>query len=360
MSRSLPLIGSAALIVFGLTSPAIGRQTSSYDEGELIRLAPDGSVYADVDSLNRDADTLSKIEILNILEDNPDGYTPFLNTGGGFSPWLIRTEIFDTFNTILANKEHRDDPEIRSRLLTLSKMHPFTNIRASAQLVLSEYPEDQIPPMFHFGQALAGYEDISVKQINDSMEYCAPPSHAKQPDFEIKAEKDAEALMASGLEHVRPNYRFTVPMRYGAISGGYYSIQGIGLSYRKNAAPHETVRLSNANNRYIMNSNTKDTYWLIDGPHHMIGGASISKLVETQDGLERYLHRVLPSTVSQVFELEDNKVFINFVNLDPSQRSGSWDGEVFTPTPVETYNPPIIVYPDGKISLACSSDAIKF
>ena len=109
-----------------------------------------------------------------------------------------------------------------------------------------------------------------------------------------------------------------------------------------------------------MKSDTEGTYWLIDGPHHMIGGASISKLIETRNSVERYLYRALPSSVSQIFELEDGQLFLNFVNLNPSKRGGSFDGDVFIPFPLENYNPPIILYPDGRVSLGCVPDASKF
>ena len=293
---------------------------------------------------------LSRIEILKVLEDRPLENELFLNSEGGSSPWLIRTEIFEAFNAILNNNAYKRDPEIRSRLQTLSENHLFTVVRASAQLVLSDFQEDSIPPMFHHGRVPEGYEGLTAKQMNESMEYCAPPPEAKRPDFEIEADREGR----------RSAYRFSMPMRHGTLTGGYYSIQGIGLSYKKSVPPHEVMSISKANNRYIMKADTEDTYWLIDGPHHMIGGASISKLVETEAGLERYLHRVLPSTVRQVFEFSDGRIFINFVNLDPLERGGSYHGKEFTPSPLELYNPPIIVYPNGSVSLACTDDSIKF
>lgn len=311
-------------------------------------------------SAKEPVESFNKLEILKLLADAPYENKLFLKTESDFSPWLIRTGIFDAFNAILQDEALRQDPDIRSRLFSLSEIHPFTDIRASAQLTLSEFRGDRVPPMFHYGRVPDGYKGLTAKQMNESMVYCAPPPNAKQPDFEVEAETDAEALKASGREHVRPQYRFKMPMRYGTVTGGYYSIRGVGLSYEQNAAPHTKVGISHANNRYIMKSDTEDEYWLIDGPHHMIGGASISKLVETEDGIERYLYRVLPSTVSQVFELEDGRIFINFANFDPSKRSGSWDSDVFTPTPLETYNPPIIVHLDGKVSLACTANASKF
>ena len=311
-------------------------------------------------SAQETTESFNKLEILKILEDKPVENKLFPKTEGENSPWLIQTEIFDVFNAIMHDEKLHQDPEIRSRLLDLSETHPFTNIRASAQLALSDFSGEISPFMFHFGRVPDGYKGKTARQINQSMEYCPPPQNAKQPNFELEAEKNADALKASGHERVRPRYRFKVPMRYGAITGGYYSILGVGLSYERYAPPHMKVNISNTNNRYIMKSDTEDKYWLIDGPHHMIGGASISKLIETEDGIKRYLHRVLPSTVSQVYEFDGGQIFINFVDLDPTKRGGSWNGDVFTPTPLETFNPPIIVYPDGKISLACVSEASKF
>lgn len=311
-------------------------------------------------SAQEPTESFTKLEILKLLADGPSENKLVLKTESDFSPWLIRTEIFNAFNGILQDEALRQDSEIRAMLFTLSETHPFTVIRASAQLALSEFGGDRLPPMFHYGRAPDGYKGLTAKQMNESLKYCAPPPNANQPDFEIEAEKDAEALRASGRQHVRPQYRFKVPMRNGAVTGGYYSLQGVGLSYEQYAAPHTNVHISNSNNRYIMKSDTKDEYWLIDGPHHMIGGSSISKLIETENGIERYLYRVLPSTVKQVFELEGGQVFINFVNLDPSKRGGTWVDGKLVPTPLNTYNPPIIIYPDGKVSLACTADAVKF
>ena len=72
----------------------------------------------------------------------------FLKTAGGSSPWLTQTEIFRVFSTILQDEELRQDPDIRSGLLNLSQTHPFTDIRASAQLALSDFNGDVIPSMF--------------------------------------------------------------------------------------------------------------------------------------------------------------------------------------------------------------------
>lgn len=305
-------------------------------------------------SAQESSEATQKPEILEILEDRAYQDKLFLKTQGDFSPWLIRTEIFEAFDVILQNDTLWQDLDIRESLQRLSETHPFTYVRASALLVLSGFDGDRIPPMFHFGQTLDGYKGPAADQINETMEYCAPPITSKRPNFELKAEQEAKG------HGIRPQYRFKVPMKYGTMTGGYYSIQGIGLSYAPNLAPDKPIRMSDANNRYIMASDKEGEYWLIDGPHHMIGGASISRLVETQDGIERYLHRVLPSTVNQVFELEDGRVFINFVNLDASKRSGSRKDGVFTPTPLSRYNPPIFIYPDGEISLACEPGARKF
>lgn len=300
-------------------------------------------------------------EVMNILQDNPAKQTTHLITEKHYYSRFFGTKLFEVLNFILQNDAYRNHPAIRSRLKTLSETHPFTNIRASAQLVLSEFQGDKIPPVFRFSRVLEGYEGPTAHEINKDMEYCAPPSNAQRPDFEYEAESEAEALRASGQEYVRPRYRFEVPMQFGSLSGGYYSIRGIGLSYKQNKAPHETVKISTTNNRYIMKSESTDTYWLFDGPHHMVGGGSISKLIETTTGVDRYLHRVLPNSVSQIFILEDESIFITFVNLDPSKRGGTTtkDG-VFEPSPLENYNPPVIFYPDGAISLACIDDAIKY
>ena len=311
-------------------------------------------------SAEESAKDLNKNEILKILEDNPYAKKSFPNSETSSSPWLIRTEIFDAFDTILKNKALREDPEVRSKLVVLSEVHPFTVVRASATFALSDVDVERFPMMFHFGGLIDGYDGPNAYEINESMEYCSPPSNARRPEFELEAERHAEELKLSGRERVRPNYIFSVPMRYGTITGGYYSIQGIGLTYKQNTTPHKKIGISRANNRYIMKSDTKDSYWLIDGPHHMIGGASISKLIENKDGLERYLHRVLPGTVSQVFELDHGRIFITFANLDPSKRGGTSKEGVFYPSPLERYNPPIIVYPNGQVSLACDENAIKY
>lgn len=303
-----------------------------------------------------DPENFSKIEILRILEDNPLKREPYLLTEGNFSAWLIKAEIFDAFNAILNEDIYRDDPDIRSRLLELSETHPFTDIRTSALLLLSEYQgNNNILRRLQVFWHQDGYKGVTRYQINEQMEYCAPPQNARRPDFEIEAEREAEALKLG-----RPRYRFEVPMQYGTVSGGYYSIRGIGLTYKQNAAPHKTVGISNTNNRYVMESDSRGGYWLIDGPHHMMGGATISKLLETQDGIDRYLHRILPGSVSQIFELSDGRIFITFVNLDPSKRGGTHKDGEFIPSPLERYNPPVIFHPNGKISLACSPDSVEF
>ena len=46
--------------------------------------------------------------------------------------------------------------------------------------------------------------------------------------------------------------------------------------------------------------------------------------------------------------------------LKRSKRGGAWDDDKLVPTPLNTYNPPIIIYPDGKVSLVCTADAVKF
>ncbi len=298
--------------------------------------------------------------ILKILNDNPTELEPYLVTDKNFYIRMFRTELFDVFNVILKNDVYRNHPEIRLRLRGLSENHPFTDIKARAQLVLSDFSGDKIPPMFRYSRELEGYEGLTPREINKDMEYCAPPLTARRPDFEYEAETKAETLRLSGVEYVRPHYRFEVPLQFGALSGGYYSIQGVGLSYKQNITPYKTLDISATNNRYVMASSDKDTYWLIDGPHHMVGGGSISKLIETQKGVDRYLHRVLPSGVSQIFTLSDGSIFITFVNLDPSKRGGSTKDGVFKPFPLENYNPPVIFYPDGTISLACTVGATKF
>jgi len=303
-------------------------------------------------------------EIITTLTDNPAIQKPYLVAEKNFFTSFYRTELFDVFNTILKNNAYRNDPAIRSKLRTLSETHPFTDIRASARLVLSEFSGDQIPPMFQYARVPEGYKGPTARDINKEMEYCAPPSNARRPDFEYEAEKDAETLRASTKKerqiYVRPNYRFKVPLQNGTLSGGYYTIHGVGLTYELNTPPYKTVTISADNNRYVMQSGSKNTYWLIDGPHHMIGGGSITRLVETQDGVERYLHRVLPGGVSQIFILPDGELFISFVNLDPSKRGGVHKETGFEPFPLENYNPPVIFYPDGTISLACTAKAIKF
>lgn len=297
----------------------------------------------------------SKVDILKILEDDPFKTEPKVITDSNFTTWFVRTEIFDAFNIILKNGNFRNDPEIRSKLLVLSQKHPFTDVRATANVLLSKFQDHKIPPMFYFSSGLEGYDGLTPKQINQHMVYCAPPQNSKRPEFEIKAEQKAKALKRG-----RPNYRFKLSTQNGTFSGGYYSIQGVGLSYQQTIAPYKKIGISASNNRYIMPSDTKKSFWLIDGPHHMIGGASISKLVETQDGVDRYLHRVLPSSVSEIFELSDGSLFITFVNLDSSKRGGIHKGGEFIPWPLENYNPPIILHANGKIKLACAEGASEF
>ena len=318
---------------------------------ELVRVSKKSLVQ---NSFN--VENLSKIEILRILEDDPFKREPYLLTEANFFAWLNRAEIFDAFNAILNEDIYRHDPNIRSKLLGLSETHPFTDIRTSAQLLLSEYQgNNNILRTLQVFWPQYGYKGVTRYQMNEHMEYCVPPQNARRPDFEIEAEREAEALKLGS-----PRYRFEVPMQHGTVSGGYYSIQGIGLTYKQNAAPHKTVGISNTNNRYVMKSDSRDRYWLIDGPHHMIGGASISKLVETQDGINRYLHRILPGSVSQIFELSDGRIFITFVNLDPTKRGGTHKDGEFIPSPLEHYNPPVIFHPNGKISLACSPGSVEF
>lgn len=299
--------------------------------------------------------TLNKAEVLKLLEDAPHDNEADLITDSNFTIWLIRTELFDSFNTILKTESFRNDFEIRSRLLALSKNHPFTDVRASARLVLSDFQGNRVPSMFRFSRQYKDYDGLTAFKMNEHMEYCSPPPNAKQPDFEIEAE-----AVAKTSKRGRPAYRFKVPTLYGSLSGGYYSIQGVGLTYQQDKAPDKKIGISSANNRYIMPSNSIDSFWLIDGPHHMIGGASITKLVETQDGINRYMHRVLPSGISQIFELPNGSIFINFVNLDDSKRGGTSEGDAFTPSPLELYNPPIILHPNGKIKLACLADAVEY
>ncbi len=305
-------------------------------------------------SAQESSEDVDKSKILEILEDGPNENSPALKVKGNTLPWFSELEIFKVFDVILQNDSLRQDINIRASLQHLSETHPFTYVRASALLVLSGFDGDRIPPMFHFGQTLDGYKGPAADQINESMEYCAPPIISKRPDFELKAEQEAKG------HGKRPQYRFKVPMKYGTITGGYYKLRGVGLSYAPNVAPDKPITISYGNNRYIMASDKEGEYWLIDGPHHLAGGASILRLVETKNGVERYLHRVLPSEVSQIFELEDGRVFINFVSLDPSKRSGGWKDDVFTPSPLSRYNPPIFIYPDGGISLACEPNARKF
>lgn len=300
-------------------------------------------------------EAINKSELLNILEDDPRERELELITESHFATGLVLPDIFEAFNAILKNDNFRSDTEIRSKLLILSQRHPFTDVRAAATLLLSNFEGDRISPMFYFSRQQDGYNGPTPKQLNGHMEYCAPPRNAKRPDFEIRAEEEAKILKRG-----RPNYRFKVPTQYGAFSGGYYSIQGVGLSYQQNTAPYKKISLSGANNRYIMPTDSKNSFWLIDGPHHMIGGASISKLVETQDGVDRYLHRILPSSVSEILELPNGSIFITFVSLDPAKRGATWKEGVRIPSPLERYNPPIILNPNGTIKLACTEHATEF
>lgn len=302
---------------------------------------------------------LTKHDIIQHLKDDPSARKTDKTVPKTFNLMTAKTDLNLALKEIFANDLYRNDPIIREHLQRLSEQHPFTHVRAMALIVLSDYQDETFPLKFTWGQAPIGYEAMATYEINKSMHYCAPPAYARRPEFEYEAERKSEALKAEGKNYGRPAYRFKQKTRRGEISGGYYSIQGVGLFYKNNDAAEKT-RIDGDNYRYIMPSETKDEYWLIDGPHHMIGGGTVFKLKETKDGLVRYLYRVLPSGVSEIYELAEGRVFISFVHSDPSKRGGMSKNGVFVPSPNHNYNPPIILYPDGKVSLACEKDAAKF
>lgn len=296
-------------------------------------------------TLNWDRET-----VLNILTAPPGAQSPEIITDKRDYARFTRSAKFLAFNAILEDDSLRYDPEVQAQLRILAETHPFTKIRAVAKVVLSDFRGRKINSMFHYGGRLEGYDGPSAKDLNEDMTYCAPPPEASRPEFEIRAEKEAEAR---GVR--RANYRFDIPLQYGTLSGGYYAINGVGLTYQSDTNSKDTVTINHDNNRYVMPSNIPGEYWLIDGPHHMIGGGTVTKLVETQAGIKRYSHSILPSGVVQVFEMPDGSLFLTFVNLDPTKRGGSWNGDAFTPSPLEWYNPPIRLFPNGEIGLACSS-----
>ena len=301
-------------------------------------------------------DNFTRSEVLQALEDNPFDQEPQKITERNYTPEIRSAAIMDAFTLLLKSGHLRRDPKVRMRLEVLSQTHPFTHIRASAKLLLSDYSKDTnifaLPPMFWDQR---GYTGMKPSHMRGDADYCAPPPGARRPNFELEAEKKSKAANLS-----RASYRFETPLQYGTLRGGYYTIQGVGLSYAPHRAPEKPIGISSGNNRYVMPSDQAGAYWLIDGPNHMIGGGTITRLVESPDGIERFEHRILPSGVAQVFELPDGGVFMSFANLDPSKRGGTWTDDGFAPTPLDFYNPPIILRPDGKISNACTQDAQTF
>ena len=301
-------------------------------------------------------DNFTRSDILQALGDDPSDREPQRVTERNYTPLLQSSGLMDAFRLIQKSAHLRRDDKVRARLEVLSETHPFTHIRQAAHLLLSDYAVDtnilDANPIFW---AQRGYTAKMQKAGRGKMQHCAPPPGARRPDFELEAEQNAKAANRS-----RANYRFETPLQYGTLRGGYYTIQGVGLSYSPHTAPDAPVGISSGNNRYVMPSDQAGAYWLIDGPNHMIGGGTITRLVETRKGIERFEHRILPSGVAQIFELPGGGIFINFANLDPSKRGGTWTGGKFTPTPLVFYNPPIILHPDGKISHACTQDAPQF
>lgn len=301
-------------------------------------------------------DSFTRSDIVQALGDDPSGREPQRVTEANYTPLLQSSAVMDAFRLILKSGHLRRDDKVRARLEVLSETHPFTHIRQAAHLLLSDYAVDtnilDTNPIFW---AQRGYTTEMQKSGREPMQHCAPPPGASRPDFELEAEQKAKAANRS-----RASYRFETPLKYGTLRGGYYTIQGVGLSYTPHTAPEKPVRISSGNNRYVMPSDQAGAYWLIDGPNHMIGGGTITRLVESPEGIERFEHRTLPSGVAQIFELPDGDIFINFANLDPSKRGGTWTDGKFTPTPLDFYNPPIILHPNGKISHACTQDAPKF
>ena len=304
----------------------------------------------------------TRAEILDRLRDTVDADQPRLvdqteargRVSLGFgSP--LDLPVNNALDFVISNPSLLNDAEIGAQVRLIAEHHPVASARTMARLALSGLPWPEEPYYLLNGgfndRLPEAYRGFSAEITQAEEQHCPPTEMAVEFDW----------IWPEGAEQRFRNRSFKVRAGRGHLAGGGYSIQGRGLQYVPDAEgdrPLDTRQTISRDNVFIVvPSLTPGEFWAIDGPHHMIGGGAIWKVVLTEDGIFTRPHRTLPKGVAEVYRYPDGSVFIAFEAWDESERGGIvFDGET-RPFKLSRSNPPIRLHPDGRMSKACDPDA---